>query len=529
MYDEHISFDKKKEKRSVLPKMKIPKKNDNNKEKIIKEPLSDIKPTFALNFNFKKAFQKFGILVLFAFAFIFITTKLGQSSNSKVMEKNLEAIKNGAYQYFKENNRPLEKDEEYTVTLQDLIDDNFVEPIKNKKGTICDANQSEVTIAKNTSTKYLLSAHLSCDGNEMDKEFTLTYAAKSANSNASNVYYKLQKEVITDNYQYSCPNGYILSGKYCYTQGTTLTTSPIARYKTISEKKIRASYKKEEDRYIYVEPIISTTKDEYYCTSNNATLVGTKCMITKAYTTKMSCLSPYTKRKDGKCYYTTKAAKSWSSWAFHAQEEYRFKKTSTDTDRYDLINTYQKNGRTYYEYNHFVRKEKYTCAKDGNEEVELKGHTCYHYSNINTTKVCSSGYQLSEDGAQCIKYTDAKKKSGKTTYICPTGYQRKGSKENMQCYIEEDAGGFYYCKKDGYRLEGEECVRDASTELIGYKCPSGYQLNGNQCIKTLSGDKISATKTNDPEISITYKWSTKKSESGWTWTGETKNLEHVES
>jgi len=60
--------------------------------------------------------------------------------------------------------------------------------------------------------------------------------------------------------------------------------------------------------------------------------------------------------------------------------------------------------------------------------------------------------------------------------------------------------------------------------LIGYKCPTGYDLTNNKCVKVLAGDKVKATKTNDPDIDVTYKWSDKKSEAGWTWTGETKEM-----
>jgi len=49
-------------------------------------------------------------------------------------------------------------------------------------------------------------------------------------------------------------------------------------------------------------------------------------------------------------------------------------------------------------------------------------------------------------------------------------------------------------------------------------------LTNNKCVKVLAGDKVKATKTNDPDIDVTYKWSDKKSEAGWTWTGETKEM-----
>ena len=138
-----------------------------------------------------------------------MTTKLGQSGENKVFEKNLETMKTGAYKYFKENERPIEVNDEYHITLQDLIDEDFIEPLTDKKGNTCDTDASTLTLTKKTKTKYDLVAHLTCQDKEEDKSFSLTYSNTTNSSNTTDdgkiIYYKLQKEVTTDNYQYSCP------------------------------------------------------------------------------------------------------------------------------------------------------------------------------------------------------------------------------------------------------------------------------------------------------------------------------------
>lgn len=528
MYDE-TNLKSKKKKPEAMRFFHFDKEEKETSVKLLDETKEKNRNMIKFDFDFRKISKKLGIFLVVAFLVIFASTKMGNRSQNKVLEKNLDTIKNGAYKYFKENDRPVEKDEEYTITLQDLIDDHFVDSIKDKKGNPCNANDSEITIAKKTTTKYDLVAKLSCGNQSMEKSYTLAYANSTTASNDSNVYYKLKKEVLTNNYTYSCNNGYVLNGKYCYGSASVLSATPIARYKTTSEKVKKADYKKVDDILEYVDPVLYTTNESYYCSNKNATLIGNQCVRTKEYSISNRCSSPYTKQDGSRCYYRTKANEAWSSWSFVSEETSRSKKKTTDTDKYDYIETVRNNGKTIYVYNHFVRFKNYTCPSTSGEQVELKGSYCYHYVNLTPTKKCSNGYSLNQEGTACVSSTPALLKPSKTEKVCPTGYEEEKSGDTISCYRRIPQEGYYYCKDDGYYLDGDQCKRDASSELIGYKCPTGYQLNGNQCIKVLSGDKIAATKTNEPDINYTYKWSKKKVVSGWTWTGETKDLEHVES
>ncbi len=474
------------------------------------------------HFNFPDIFKKLGILLLVFFLFIFVTTKWSQNSQKKVLEKNLETIKNSAYQYYKEHNRPMEKNEEYTISLQDLIDDHYMEPLKDKKGNVCNASKSEVTISKKTSTKYNLNAYLSCPNMEDEKDYTLVYSDKDTVSESSNVYYKLQKEVITDNYQYSCPEGYTLNGKYCYASATTLFAEPIAKYKTYARKTMKPSYKKMDDIYEYVEPIEVIQKEEYTCPKNK-TLVGNECLETRDYEIKKSCPSPY-KKSGNRCVRVLYADTAWSDWNYVSTKTFSYEKSSDDYKRYQLEAVYRSNNKNKYVYQYFTREKDYVCPSDGVHEVQKKGTKCYYYTNLIDTKTCPTGYELSKDNSQCLKYSRAKVIEESISYICPTGYEKKGKGIHTECYKTTKQEGYYYCKNTDYRMDGDICVRDESTVFTGYKCPSGYDLNGKQCVKTISGNKISATKTNDPEIDLTYKWSNKPQESGWTFTGETKEF-----
>ena len=71
-------------------------------------------------------------------------------------------------------------------------------------------------------------------------------------------------------------------------------------------------------------------------------------------------------------------------------------------------------------------------------------------------------------------------------------------------------------------------IKNESLEIEFDKTEETYKIvfgsNGKAITGKDAGDKVKATKTNDPDIDVTYKWSDKKSEAGWTWTGETKEM-----
>ncbi|MCI8394618.1 MAG: hypothetical protein HFH86_03985 [Bacilli bacterium] len=621
-------------------------KKPNKEKKTFRFPKLNLKmPNVSFKIDYRSAFTKFGLLALCVFAFIFISTKMSQSNEKKVFDKNLDIMKSGAYKYFQEYERPEEVNEEYNITLQDLIEADLVEPLKDKKGNICDSEMSNVSIIKKTNTKYDLVATLSCNQKEEEKNYNLTYSSNNSNHiETQNVYYKLQKAVTKNNYTYSCPEGYILNGKYCFGKTTTLTLNAIPKYRTTSAKTTKASYKDPSNQYEYVEAVLIKQDDQYICSDSNATLIngeciikkdatiknevsyecfegelegskcimktdpikteykytcpsgtliGTQCELKQNYKLSYTCPSDYPYRDGDQCYYIDAVDYVWGDWEFSSRQTYSREMDYQNNEYryYDLIDTYRSsNGKWKYVYEVFTRHKEAVCNENRNEEVNKKGSRCYHYIDATEQKKCSSGYILNEDGTKCIKMVEAKKVKTNTTYTCPSGYQKKGSSENTICYQTKEAEkkinaipvcnngynlsylengnatciktkeaqkipgsatyvcptgytadgsgkdmkcyrkvatleGYYYCKNQEARLEGTKCIIDSKTELVGYSCTNGYQYNGKECVKNLAGEKIAATKTNNPDINITYKWSTKKSESGWTWTGETKEIE----
>lgn len=496
-------------------------------EKEIKTEEKKKKKVIGLKINYRSAFKKIGILLLIVFSCIFLSTKISQNKNNKIFEENLDKMKTSAYNYFKKHDKPSEKDETYMVSLQELIDTDFSEILKDKQKNECDTNESNVELVKKTDTKYHLIASLTCNQKTQKKEYDLTYTKASigASNNTKSIYYKLQKGVSIVQYQYHCPEGYILNGKYCYSSSSTLTTKASVKYKTISSRTIKANYKRETDIYEYVDAVVNYQDENYTCSNKNATLVGDKCVVKvnpiQKKSVEYSCQEGDLKNK--KCYVSANESKKYS--CFRGNLVGNQCKTSTSLNKGTCSNGYSIEDGKCVKYTNARESSTYTCPNG----YQITGSKCYISADKTeiTKYVCSNGYQkiVQNDGSSiCSKSYDAKKTNNKTTYTCPTGYESKGYGKNLKCYKKTTKDGYYYCKNTDYRLENDKCIRDASKEFIGYVCPSGYHYNGNNCVKILSGNKVSATKTNNPNLMVTYKWSNNKDESGWTWTGETKEF-----
>ena len=132
---------------------------------------------------------------------------------------------------------------------------------------------------------------------------------------------------------------------------------------------------------------------------------------------------------------------------------------------------------------------------------------------------------------ECPKNTNA------TTYtLTGTKCAVKTTKEVCKCSngttptsdkycIIPDSKTEYSCKDyPGYTLKGKKCTKPVSKENITYSCKTGV-LNGQICIIT---ENIKDIKDASPTYKTTcnpeYKWSTKTSLDGWTYTGNKKQI-----
>ena len=123
------------------------------------------------------------------------------------------------------------------------------------------------------------------------------------------------------------------------------------------------------------------------------------------------------------------------------------------------------------------------------------------WSSWSTVKVDKTEYrnvkskqEVEVDGTETIKVgtvtklTDA---SQSTSYYCPAGYTKNGTKCTRNVTSTETIDATVNTNNScpaGYTLSGNNCVRTNSSSIgatasTSYSCPAGYTLSGNSCIK----------------------------------------------
>lgn len=572
---------------------------------------------------------RFGIFLVFAFVVIFIVTKVRNSGDAKTFTENMEKMKEVAYVYYKvEDHRPINVDEEVVMTLKDMEDASLITELKDKNKTVCSKEYSYVSLTKRATDDYDLTVYLSCGGEAQTAIYPVQYEESSGEDTSSNILYELKRTVTSDE-PYSCPEGYYLSGRYCFKYNTTDVISATPKYKVTPAKNTAARYKASGYTYEYIDPVVKTNEASYECPSgytlngnlctkegtvkyknstiyscpNGGTPSGSRCLFTtypsyssrkpycrrgslvngSCYVTKDYSFRCLTGTKDStmnSCYITYSPKEELSDWLLDGKvtysEDYDISRLENEKRKYE-VDEYLDNGRIRY--NRYIRKYIKQC--DAGDE--LRGSTCRHYDDSYVEKYCSnSDYHLTSDGSECYTLEDVSYKETNGSYVCPSGYNRRGngadatcykyeaatkstnqtpycsygydltqsgkclrtidatlveenveyscpagytkrgSGSNISCYKKTSTDSYYYCTNPDATLNGTRCIVDSKTTILAYSCPLGYDLSGNQCIKENVTEHILATENDGPVTKEEVIWSKTKDLDGWTWTGNTK-------
>lgn len=197
----------------------------------------------------------------------------------------------------------------------------------------------------------------------------------------------------------------------------------------------------------------------------------------------------------------------------------------------------------------------YSCSSYGSAyTLDSAKKTC---TKTTTSYSCPSGTTKNSDGKTCAKQvygcpSGTTEKSGKcvsTSYSCPSNttdktYTLSGSKCTVKTKKVEytcpsgttATSDEKYCVKTtsktsytcdsypGYSLVVNKCTKTTRTPKTTYSCDKGV-LSGTSCVITEStSDVQNATKDYKLSCNQEYKWSTKASISGWTYTGNKRIL-----
>ena len=322
---------------------------------------------------------------------------------------------------------------------------------------------------------------------------------------------------------YSCPSGYTLNGSYCikYTNATEVEgdisyTCPSGYTKNGTKciKTYDATYKEG-----------ATT----YSCPNGGTLNGTKCTLTTtaSSSTEYTCPSGYTKNGTS-CYkvYTAKSSTTYSCPSGYKLNGSKCTKTTTQSQNASASTSYGSwvNGGTKY-YTSSSKAYTGTTSKlvlQGAVSGATCGSPCgnkgiwykyiYYTRSASTTYTCPSGW--TKDGSKCYKSsTDTKDATPSTSYSCPNGGTRDGSKCTLT--TSATANTTYTCPS-GYTRSGTTCTKTynatANTGAGSYTCPNGGTLNGTKCTITKDATAVEGETTYTCPSGYTYNKDLKKCE-----------------
>ncbi len=515
-------------------------KKESTKEETTKKDTKTTNKVMSFKADWVGILIKFGIFLLIAFFIIFVVTKI-KTFKGDSLTKNVEKMKTAAINYFDdEERRPYDVNEEVTLTLDDMINSNLITELKDGK-KVCSKEYSNVSLVKkNNDNDYELNIFLSCGGKSKRATYPLSY---NEENKEKTILYEQTRTVTNE--RYTCPEGYLVAGKYCIKEKTTETVKATAKYRVTPEINTRAIHKTGSVSYEKIMPIVATTLNSYTCPdgyalennkckktiaasasknksyscSNGGVPDGSLCIFTTIPNTNNSnryCIhgdlingdTCYIKKdvlikcKTGKydknahaCYTTYVPKKELSDWLFDSQVTYSSNITPKDTNtiKYEKITT---NGDKIV-YKKYVKKYEYLCDYGD----DISGNTCKHYNEILEEKSCPTGYKFNNDLTECYKTVAASKRNKNVTSItCPRGYKKKKIDGDVTCYRYEKATQTstptYSCPDNYDITENNECVKTMEAtkvqEQISYSCPDGYTKRGSgdktRCYKKVTGN-----------------------------------------
>jgi len=480
------------------------------------------------------------LFLIVAFLIIFVFTKLRSKGHS--FTDNIEKMKDVSYTYYKvASHRPSAIGEEVMMTLEDMEKGSLISELKDEKNNICSKEYSTVSLKKQSDSKYDLTVYLSCGGVSNSAFYEVSFDSGETSDNSSKtVLYELKRTVKNDNV-YSCPDGYMNSGRYCIKTNNTVVVDATPKYRLIPAINTPAIYKSGDKEYETVEPIVQENEKSLVCPRgytlkngkcesegnvyynnassyscpNGGTLSGSRCLFSvnasysneqlyckngvsqngRCYVTQkysVRCIYGRRDANNNACYTTYSSYSELSDWLFDSVVTYSSSRNVTDTDRtrYE-VDEYLDNGKIRYK--RYVRVSKKTC----DEGDVLDGSICKHYDESYEERYCSnSKYSLNANQSECYAYEDMAVKSTVGTYSCPSGYTSSGTGSNKKCYKYENAlkneNKTAYCASSKYALTSDgRCVSVVEPTVVEnekmYSCPEGFTKVGSgkstRCIR----------------------------------------------
>ncbi len=438
------------------------------------------------------------VKIIFAGLFIFILVWLFQKKvpnmkpfYSNVFRENIKYMQEAGESYFTDDKMPTEEGQEVKITLAEMLEKKLLLPFVDEDGNACNQYSSYVSLIKtelgyelktnlvcNTESDYVikvLGCHNYCKDDKCEKKCTVEKITQ----------YQFKKLVTGTKTNYSCKAGYTLDGKYCI-------KSVVADTKDATTKKEETTTLTES-----ATPVV---------TAGTKTKVNTIVTEKKRYVNRVETVVPGTTTTKREAYDCTKTQTKPSCKTIYTQVPYNC----------DCVNKFI-NGQTKTTCNVCYKSVPEQKCEDIKQEYT---DTCYRdvtTTTPSTTKYsCPVGSKSEGSGSNLKCYVVDK------TYSCPsTANLTEGSGSSLKCYQVTNGKIEYKCSKAGYTLNGKTCTKVEPKVSYVKSCASGYKLEGDKCVKYTT-EKVNATAKKVNTKYYTYKWSDKKTLSGYTSTGKTR-------
>ena len=472
------------------------------------------------------------LFLFFMFLVMWIVKKSAPNLDpiyDSIFRDNINNMQDAGEAYFTNDKLPTEIGEEVKITLQEMLDKNYILPFTDKNGDACNLNDSYVLVVK-TKDGYELRTYLKC-GNEAHQLIKVLgcHDLCDRDCNKEKVctrekitqyqFYKLNKVTKTS---YSCSEGK-LSGKNCIIsyvdkQKATVKTSTKTESKTAETVTTKKQVTTEKTSTKVDVPVTKTVVAE------KKEKVDDKVKIDKVYTdskkrVETNCVDE--KIKDPNC--KVQCVPTYVNGILQDVCNtcgYVTHKKCTDTDVWYCPDSYKTEGSGS---NIKCYKNVYSCpAESTDHSGSGSSLKCWHYrvtQQGSTTYSCPSNathHSGSGSSLKCWYYN--------YTYSCPsTANYREGSGSSLKCYTITSSSK---CDTaNGWTLKDGKCYKTTTTKKE--VCSSDYKLSNHYCTKDAT-KTVKATSKKTTSTKKVYKWSKSETLKGWTRTGKTKETEGKE-
>ena len=457
-----------------------------------------------------------------------------------IFRDNINSMQDAGEAYFTNDRLPKEEGESVKITLQEMLDKNYILPFTDKDGNACDLNNSYVTVTKTKNNEYELTTYLVCgsDSNHIVKILGChDHCENNCNKTCTIekiMQYQFVKVTEKTKNVYSCAKG-TLSGKYCLIKDVD-----------IKDKVVKTSTKT-DSKPAEIEKVKTPLKVTVGKEKVDVPAETTPATKKKVMDTPVPGESKKKKVMDD----PIPAPSITEQQCVEKEEKVNYKcncTTYTDADGRD-ITTCSTCTKT-------IKKEeckdvtipgKPICPEvSTNHSGSGDSLKCWHYTTIPGEKVCpevSTDHSGSGDSLKCWHYETVpgtkkcpdrikpENQSGsgdklkcweyKDVYSCPTNTdEQTGSEKDLKCY---DINEVAKCDTaNGWKLKGTSCYK---TITISNKvCQKGYdETKDGKCTKTTTS-KVKAKSSKKKYTTKAYRWSKEETLAGWNRTGKTKTI-----